>query len=325
MLRDRAPQATGETGMSAVVQCSACGKRYQVGDSLAGKRVRCGCGKTLIVPAPRPARPGKDAAHEGLEQSLYEVIAPNNVRPDQKAPTNDLPDDLLDESIWDTGPKKSSPVEVSDRTDTAERASIAPPMPPPAAPFTEEERREPAASEEAEDQAETFWDRFRSPSRELIARLAIGYGAAMACLLLVMTVRAAAILSQFSSVAVALMIGNQSIWIAMAVLIAVGGVLIRKRHPLGPPCAGMAGVATSFSWLWSLLWEFHPLYLFLPIFAVHFVFIHSIPAYIIYWCLKQEEAAEEAARRDDHYAIRDAIRERMIEENQRRWSNENKQ
>ncbi|NLX99056.1 MAG: hypothetical protein GXY83_23185 [Rhodopirellula sp.] len=78
-------------------------------------------------------------------------------------------------------------------------------------------------------------------------------------------------------------------------------------------------MATSISWLWSLLWNFYPLYIFLPIFAVQFPFIHAVPVYVTYWCLREENAREEADRRNDLYAIRDELKERRIEENRRRW------
>ena len=57
----------------------------------------------------------------------------------------------------------------------------------------------------------------------------------------------------------------------------------------------------------------------MAIFAVQFIFIYAAPAYIIYWCLKEEEAIDEAARHDDLYAIRESLKDRMIEENQKEW------
>ena len=52
---------------------------------------------------------------------------------------------------------------------------------------------------------------------------------------------------------------------------------------------------------------------------MQFIFIYAAPAYIIYWCLKEEEAIDEAARHDDLYAIRESLKDRMIEENQKEW------
>lgn len=295
------------------VECSGCGKQYKVGDSLAGKQARCACGKTVTFPASQPARPGEDAANEELDESLYDVIAAGNRRPDQEIAADNLPGNLLDGIVWDTRPKKEPSMESTGGGHSEDRSPVVPPML--ESPAPEDSRRQPPASEEAE----AFWDRFKSPSRQRIASLAIGYGAAMACLLLAMMVRDVVTLSRFSELAILILIANRSVWIALAALIAVGGVLIRKRHPLGPPCAGIASVATSFSWLWSLLWNFYPLYIFLPIFAVQFPFIHAVPVYVTYWCLKEENAREEADRRNDLYAIRDELKQRRLEENRRRW------
>jgi hypothetical protein len=41
--------------VSIVIKCPACGKGYKVGDDLAGKRVKCKCGQTMVVPAPAAA------------------------------------------------------------------------------------------------------------------------------------------------------------------------------------------------------------------------------------------------------------------------------
>ena len=37
-----------------------CGKRYQVKDELAGKRAKCSCGKSLVIP--QPAATGQTSA-----------------------------------------------------------------------------------------------------------------------------------------------------------------------------------------------------------------------------------------------------------------------
>jgi hypothetical protein len=270
--------------MSTLVECPGCGKRYKVGDNLAGQRVRCGCGKTLIVPTANPAgdSPGSQ----------------------QQVAADDIPDDLLDETIWDTEPKIEPPVETTEAEADLETSPVA--QLAPAAPALAENHPRPTAIDDTKDEPETFWDRVKSPSRQLIAWLAMGYGAAMTFLLLALTALTG--------------LGYYRVFgLALAVLIAVGGVLIRKRHPLGPSCAGLASVGTCFSWLFSLLLAFLPIHIFLAIFVVQFVFIYSAPAYIIYWCLKEEEAVDKAARRDDFYAIRDSLKDRMTEENQKEW------
>ena len=294
--------------MPAIVECPGCGKRYKVGDNLAGQCVRCGCGKTLIVPTSRPPQAGKASAEDQLDESLFEAIAatPAGDSPtsQQQVTADDIPDDLLDETIWDTEPKVETPVETTEAEADVETPPVAEPAP--AASVVADNRPRPTATDDSEYEPETFWDRVKSPSRELIAWLAIGYGTAMTLLLLALTALTG--LSYYRVFA-----------LALAVLIAVGGVLIRKRHPLGPSFAGLASAGTCFSWLFSLLLKFPPLHIFLAIFAVQFVFLYSVPTYIIYWCLKEEEAIDEAAKRDDFYAIRESLKDRVIEENQEEW------
>ncbi len=301
--------------MSTLIQCSGCGKRYKVGDDLAGKPVRCGCGETLIVPESQSPGADGDAAEGQLDESLYGVIAAGGPAPGQQIAADDIPDDLLDETIWDTEAKAES--RAASTVETVEAATGVDRSP--AAPAIADDRPRPTATDDPEDEPETFWDRFKSPSRELIGWLAIGYGAAMTLLLIVMMAPVALMLLQFSALALIVLILTRGVWIAVAASIAVGGVLMHKRHPLGPPCAGLGSAAICFAWMWSLLWQFLPLHKFLAVFAVEFGFIYAIPAYIIYWCLKEEEAIDEAKKRDDIYAIRDALKDRAIEENLKEW------
>ena len=271
--------------MSILVACPGCGKRYKVGDSLADQPVRCGCGKTLHVPQP-PVQAEKASAEDQLDESAH---------------------DLLDETIWDTDPKVEPPAETTDAGAL------------PATPAVADSHPRPTTEDDTEDEPEPFWDRAKSPSRELIAWLAIGYGAAMTLLLLVPTILTSLLLVQASGLSLIIFLSIRLTWLALAVLIAVGGVLIRKQHPLGPSCAGLASAGTCLSWLLSLLFAFLPIHIFLAIFAVQFVFIYSVPAYIIYWCLKEEEAINEAASSDDLYTIRESLKDRLIEENRKEW------
>ena len=46
--------------MAISFACHQCGRRYQVDEGLAGKRVKCKeCEAVLSVPAPEAARPGE--------------------------------------------------------------------------------------------------------------------------------------------------------------------------------------------------------------------------------------------------------------------------
>jgi predicted Zn finger-like uncharacterized protein len=66
-------QARGENDMSIALKCPSCGKRYELEDSLAGKKVRCsGCQQTFRIgsmgPAQRPVIK-KDEAAEPIDHS----------------------------------------------------------------------------------------------------------------------------------------------------------------------------------------------------------------------------------------------------------------
>ena len=80
---------------------------------------------------------------------------------------------------------------------------------------------------------------------------------------------------------------------------------------------GSAGIA--FFLLLSTLLMFLPIHIFIPVFLVEFIFFYSAPAYIIYWCLKEDEGLDEEAERDKFYAVRDRLVERAIKENQAEW------
>ena len=266
--------------MSIPVDCPGCGKRYKVGDNLAGQRVRCGCGKTLFVPNSRPPQAG-------------EVVA------------DEIPDDLLDETIWDS----ETPAETMEaNADVAPSpvAKLAPGVPAVADNRPRPTETDPTETEDSDDEPETFWDRVKSPSRELIGWLAIAYGGWMC----------------FCSVAAIGLLGLTLpflIILVLSLLTIAGGVLIKKRHPLGPSFAGLGSAGITFFVLMSTLLCMFPLHVFLVIFAVEYVFFYSAPTYIIYWCLKEEEAIDEAARRDDFYVIRDSLKDRAIEENRKEW------
>jgi hypothetical protein len=83
----------------------------------------------------------------------------------------------------------------------------------------------------------------------------------------------------------------------LAVLIAVGGVLILKRHPHGPACAGLCCVFLCFFRLGYMLilllsaLTTGPLLGFL-LFLILTIVLYAIPVLITIWCLKQEIGQE---------------------------------
>ena len=84
----------------------------------------------------------------------------------------------------------------------------------------------------------------------------------------------------------------------LAVLIAVGGVLILKRHQHGPACAGLCCVFLCFFRLWFMLilllgaLSTGQLIEFL-LALILTVVLYAIPVLITIWCLKQETGKEE--------------------------------
>ena len=291
--------------MSTPIQCPACGKRYKVGDDLAGKRVRCGCGAALIVPALQP--PGSD--NDGLDESLYDAIAAGGPAPNREAAADEIPDDLLDETIWDAEPKSEAPDEPMKVEADEDTPAVAEPLH--AAPVAEEKRPRPTETDKDEDEytPDTFWDRVKSPSRELIAWLSIGYGVWMLVL--------AQILMAMLFVSCPLVM-----IFLLAPLTIAGGVLILKRHPLGPSFAGLGSAGIAFFVLFTTLLSRLPIHVFMMVFAVEYVPFFFAPTYIIYWCLKEDEVIAEEAKRDEFYAVRDKIVDRMIKENQEEWKSQ---
>jgi hypothetical protein len=84
----------------------------------------------------------------------------------------------------------------------------------------------------------------------------------------------------------------------LAVLIAVGGVLILKRHQHGPACAGLCCVFLCFFRLWYMLilllgaLSTGQLIGFL-LALILTVVLYAIPVLITVWCLKQETGKKE--------------------------------
>ncbi len=72
--------------MAISIQCAGCGKSYSLADKLAGKKVKCSCGQSMVVPGPE-ATP---IAHDPLD-------ALGDLGPPGAAPTPGIDEDAL----WD--------------------------------------------------------------------------------------------------------------------------------------------------------------------------------------------------------------------------------
>jgi predicted Zn finger-like uncharacterized protein len=68
--------------MPLVIGCPKCGKKYQVGDNLAGKQVRCQqCSTAFVAAAQQPATPAADPLADLSLASLPATSAPNPLGP----------------------------------------------------------------------------------------------------------------------------------------------------------------------------------------------------------------------------------------------------
>jgi hypothetical protein len=85
--------------------------------------------------------------------------------------------------------------------------------------------------------------------------------------------------------------------VVLGVAIAVGGVLILKRHQHGPACAALACIFLCFLSAWDILWRLPAVlaagefvaFLLLVAFSL---IVYSIPAGIVVWCLREEIARQ---------------------------------
>lgn len=142
-----------------------------------------------------------------------------------------------------------------------------------------------------EDRPKPATSRKRKPGRwdKHVGWASIVYGALAALVLLVFEV-----LSFPSGVI------GWTVDVVLAAAIAVGGVLILKRHERGPACAGLASIFLCFFTAWGILWRL-PMELIAGDFLaalVHlafFVIAYSIPIGIVVWSLREET---ERQRRD---------------------------
>ena len=90
-----------------------CGKKLKVRDELAGKKVKCPCGKILVVPVPVTDEP------EEIVEAIEEDKAPGKPKPTAKQPT----------PAWASGKKKTPPAQVEDDADDEQEDEEAKPTP----------------------------------------------------------------------------------------------------------------------------------------------------------------------------------------------------
>jgi hypothetical protein len=219
------PATTTGPAMVISLECPGCGKCYELREELAGKRVKCGCGRVVRVPA---------EATEPPQELLLDEERPRAAAP---------------------GPSQESPAAAA--------------SPSPAAMLARRRRKR-------EGPRQRRW-------RIAVGILSIIYGIGMVPL------------SFLTSAVVPTPITSFITREVLAVAIAVGGVLILRRHKSGPACAGLSCIFLCFFQIVFLFGGFLSaladaewrLALFIPLYLLA---VYSIPVIVTVWCLKQEAA-----------------------------------
>ena len=230
--------------MPIVLQCPACGSRYEVHDRLAGKQAHCQCGAVMKVPGPEP-EPGIPLRQEQVDREPARPVATPSQPP--QAP--------------------------------AEPDEDAPPAP--------------GLAEALRELREQIRNR-AVPLRSIVALLSILYGSIMALL----SVAGVSLLGAFGCMPFAELL--QPI---LAVLVAVGGVLMLKKHPQGTAWAGLSCALLCFLPIcgdavevFQCLSAVRPGALLLVLLRA--VLVYPIPIFIVVWTLR-EETARQADSEDD--------------------------
>ena len=130
---------------------------------------------------------------------------------------------------------------------------------------------------------------FRSdPWRAVFGLVAVGYGSVAAVALLVPAIGPVTLGE--------VVFGDVTVYVVQAVLagvIAVGGVLILKRHRHGPACAGLAAVLLCITPTWGILPDFRAAVStrrLLPL--LWLVVRYALPIALMVWCLREETRRE---------------------------------
>ncbi len=180
--------------MAIALRCPGCGKHYQLPGKLAGKQVKCKCGRTTQVPVPAKNTPQTPDDIRLIEEPAQAAAVP--------APAKPVPNAAAAPASGETlGP-------------------------------VPEETSPPAPKQTLFRRLKAKWLE-RVPMRTLVGVLSVGYGSLLAALAL----RPIIMAPLWASWLVALV---NLVAIALPALMAVGGVLILRRHEHGPICAGLA-------------------------------------------------------------------------------------
>jgi hypothetical protein len=257
--------------MSISLRCPGCGKVYEVRDDRAGKQAKCKCGAAMKVPAPKPAE--EDAAWEDEVNRALEPSAATGAP--QQPPESPA----------------SAPAEPTAEPTTASRRSREP---------QEARSTRPREPAKAAGPPESRWSRVarlakidvrrllkRDPWRAAVGLAGVAYGA-LAALAFVYAIS--------QEPAVGLFFGRTAHRIAqaaLAVAMAIGGVLILKQDKTGPAWAALAAGMYCFIPLWGLLPDLHAAVSSTELLPLLWVAVrYAIPIALMVWCLKEETRRE---------------------------------
>ena len=249
--------------MSISMRCPGCRKVYRIRDDLAGKQAKCQCGTVMKVPAV-PAAKGDP----GWED---EVIRAGPIHGGGTAVS---------------APKKAEPAPAQPPTDSA------PGKPASRVPQEPDRKASPSRRRILRYAKIDLRSLLRTdPWRAVLGLAAVVYGSATAVILLCgITVRSLG----------DVLFGETAARVAQAALavgMALGGVLILNRDSRGPACAGLAAALFCVVPMWGIFPNVRDalrMEEFLPLLWV--AVKYAVPIALVVWCLKEETRRERRER-----------------------------
>jgi hypothetical protein len=252
--------------MPITLRCPECGKVYRIRDDLAGKQAKCQCGAVMKIPA--------DAASKdepAWEDEVIRALDPSTAAEPPSAP-----------------PKKTEPAPAQPPTDSA------PGKPASRAPQEPDRKASPSRWRILRYAKIDLRSLLRTdPWRAVLGLAAVVYGSATAVMLLSgITVRSLGDVLFGETTA-------RLAQAALAVAMALGGVLILNRDSRGPACAGLAAALFCVVPMWGIFPNVRDalrMEQFLPLLWV--AAKYAVPIALVVWCLKEETRRERREERE---------------------------
>jgi len=252
--------------MPISLRCPDCGKVYRIRDERAGKQAKCQCGAVMRIPA--------DAASKdepAWEDEVIRALDPSTAAEPPSGPR-----------------EKARPEPAQPPTDSApgRPVSRAPPQP----------RREASPSRRGILRYAKIDLRSllrTDPWRAVLGLAAVAYGSVTAVMVLSgITVRSLGDVLFGATTA-------RLAQAALAVAMALGGVLILNRDSRGPACAGLAAALFCVVPMWGIFGNVRDALgteQFLPLLWV--AAKYAVPIALVVWCLREETRRERGKERE---------------------------